>query len=86
MNYSFIFGLISMVAGLTPEMLKKLNEWSKVPSKANQSKHHAVFNMMKRGGFFDPRDVIEFIYHSLPIFQHTVWYCIAYIIWPIQTR
>jgi len=54
MNYSFIFGLISIVAGLTPEMLKKLSEWSKVPSKANQSKHHAVFNMMKRGGFFDP--------------------------------
>ena len=61
MNYSFIFGLISIVAGLTPEMLKKLSEWSKVPSKANQSKHHAVFNMMKRGGFFDPRNMIRLI-------------------------
>lgn len=49
-----------MVAGLTPEMLKKLSDWSKVPSQANQSKHHPVFNMMKRdGGFFDPRDMIE---------------------------
>ena len=65
MNYSFIFGLISIVAGLTPEMLKKLSEWSKVPSKANQSKHHAVFNMMKRGGFFDPRDMIWLIRSNL---------------------
>ena len=73
MNYSFILGLISMVAGLTPEMLKKLSEWSKVPSKANQSKHHAVFNMMKRGGFFDPRDMVRLIRHSLPIRHHIVW-------------
>ena len=58
MNYSFIFGLISMVAGLSPEMLKKLTEWSKVPSQANQNKLDAVYNMMKRGGFFDPRNMV----------------------------
>jgi len=60
-----------MVAGLTPEMLKKLSEWSKVPSQANQSKHHPVFNMMKRdGGFFDPRNMIELNRHLLLILHH----------------
>ena len=68
-----------MVAGLTPEMLKKLSEWSKVPSQANQSKHHPVFNMMKRdGGFFDPRNMIELNRHLLLILHH-----ITNIIWLI---